>query len=136
LGSHKGIFNFTVGQRKGLSIGGSPQPLYVLRMDAFKNEVIVGPRESLAVNRLTAAFLNWIAIANLQEPQKAKARLRSRQMETPCQIFPLSENSVEVRFDQPQYSAAPGQSIVFYQDDVVLGGGIIQKVSYNKDPAA
>ena len=136
LGSHKGIFNFTVGQRKGLSIGGSPQPLYVLRMDAFNNEVIVGPRESLAVNRLTAAFLNWIAIANLQKPQRAKARLRSRQLETPCQIFPLSENSVEVRFDQPQYSAAPGQSIVFYQDDVVLGGGIIQKVSYNKDPAA
>ena len=136
LGSHKGIFNFTVGQRRGLNIGGSPQPLYVLRIDASKNEVIVGPKESLAVNHLAAGFVNWIAIKNLQKPQKAKARLRSRQLETPCEIIPLSENSVEVSFDQPQYSAAPGQSIVFYQEDVVLGGGIIQKVFYNKDLSA
>ncbi len=129
LGSHQGIFNFTVGQRKGLNIGGSPQPLYVLRIDALHNDVIVGPRESLAVDRLTAGFLNWVAIENLQKPMQAKARLRSRQLETQCEIFPLSENSIEVKFDQSQYSAAPGQSIVFYQEDVVLGGGIIQKVS-------
>ena len=133
LGSHNGIFNFTVGQRKGLNIGGSPQPLYVLRIDALNNDVIVGPKESLAVDRLTAGFLNWIAIENLQKSQKTRARLRSRQLETQCEIFPLDEKTVEVRFEQSQYSAAPGQSIVFYQEDVVLGGGIIQIVSYNKE---
>jgi tRNA-specific 2-thiouridylase len=133
LGSHSGIFNFTVGQRKGLSIGGSPQPLYVLRIDALHNDVIVGPKESLAVGRLTAGFLNWIAIESLKEPTRAKARLRSRQVETLCEIIPLADTSVEVRFDQPQLSAAPGQSIVFYQEDVVLGGGIIQKVNHGQE---
>ena len=129
LGSHQGIFNFTVGQRKGLNIGGSPQPLYVLRIDALNKDVIVGPKQSLEVDRLTAGFLNWIAIENLQKPMKAKARLRSRQLETSCEVFPLDEKTAEVRFEQPQYSAAPGQSIVFYLEDVVLGGGIIQKVA-------
>ena len=133
LGSHQGIFNFTVGQRKGLNISGSLQPLYVLRIDALNNDIIVGSKESLAVDQLTAGFLNWISIENLQKPIKAKARLRSRQLETPCEIFPLNEKTVEVRFEQPQYSAAPGQSIVFYKEDVVLGGGIIQKVTYNKE---
>jgi tRNA-specific 2-thiouridylase len=128
LGNHQGIFNFTVGQRKGLNIGGGSRPLYVLRIDAQNNDVIVGPKESLAVNHLTAGFLNWIAIETLQKPMKARARLRSRQLETLCEISPLKENSLEVKFDQPQYTAAPGQSIVFYQEDVVLGGGIIQKV--------
>jgi tRNA-uridine 2-sulfurtransferase len=133
LGSHSGIFNFTVGKRKGLSIGGSPQPLYVLRIDALHNDVIVGPKESLAVSRLTAGFLNWIAMEGIQKPTLAKARLRSRQVETLCEIFPLTKTSVEVRFEQPQFSAAPGQSIVFYQEDVVLGGGIIQKGFHDQE---
>jgi tRNA-specific 2-thiouridylase len=133
LGSHQGIFNFTVGQRKGLNIGGSTQPLYVLSIDALNNDVIVGPKESLAVDRLTAGFLNWIVIKNIQKPTQAKARLRSRQVETLCEIVPLTKTRIEVRFEQPQYSAAPGQSIVFYQEDMVLGGGIIQKVILNQE---
>jgi tRNA-specific 2-thiouridylase len=107
--------------------------LYVLRIDALHNDVIVGPKESLAVGRLTAGFLNWIAIESLKEPTRAKARLRSRQVETLCEIIPLADTSIEVRFDQPQLSAAPGQSIVFYQEDVVLGGGIIQKVNHGQE---
>lgn len=133
LGSHTGIFNFTVGQRRGLNIGGSPQPLYVLRIDADYNDVIVGPRQSLAVSRLTASRLNWIAFEKLEKQLKTKARLRSRQSEESCQVIPLEQDLVEIRFDHPQFSAAPGQSIVFYRDDVVLGGGIINKVTLNLD---
>lgn len=128
LGVHGGIHHFTVGQRRGLNLGGSPQPLYVLRIDAQNNNVIVGPKDSLAVRQLTASRLNWIAVEGINEPLKARARLRSRQAEEPCEVLPLGADRVEVRFDQPQYSAAPGQSVVFYDNDLVVGGGIIQRV--------
>jgi tRNA-uridine 2-sulfurtransferase len=129
LGSHTGIHHFTVGQRHGLKIGGSGQPLYVLRIDAVLNDVIAGPRQSLAVQQLTAIRLNWIAFDGLEQPIKARARLRSRQAEAACEILPMGTDLIEVRFEQPQYSAAPGQSVVLYQEDAVLGGGIIQKVN-------
>jgi len=134
VGSHDGIHHFTVGQRRGLNLGGSPQPLYVLRIDAQNNEVIVGPKDSLAVSQLTARRLNWISIEEIKEPLKARARLRSRQVEEPCEVLPLGADRVEVRFDQPQYSAAPGQSVVFYNDELVVGGGIIQKVVSDGQP--
>lgn len=133
VGSHDGIHRFTVGQRRGLNLGGSAQPLYVLRIDAQTNEVIVGPKKRLAVRRLIASQLNWIAIKGINEPLKARARLRSRQAEELCEVMTLGGDQVEVRFDQPQYSAAPGQSVVFYQDEVVVGGGIIQKVLSDDD---
>ena len=126
LGFHEGIINFTIGQRKGISIGGSKEPLYVLRIDAQKNQVVVGPREQLAVDELTAVFPNWIAFKTLDAKLEAFARLRSHQKEVPCVISPVNDNAVKVRFLLPQYSATPGQSIVFYIADMVLGGGIIQ----------
>jgi len=126
LGFHGGIINFTIGQRKGISIAGSKEALYVLRIDAQKNQVVVGPKERLAVDRLTAIFPNWIGFYKLETEIKANARLRSHQKEVPCIIYPANENAVEVQFSQPQLSATPGQSIVFYQDELVLGGGIIQ----------
>lgn len=126
LGHHEGIINFTIGQRKGISIGGSKEPLYVLRIDAQKNQVVVGPKERLAVDSLTAIFPNWIAFDKLVDQMEVNARLRSHQKEVPCIIAPANEGSVEVRFSLPQFSATPGQSIVFYQGDVVIGGGIIQ----------
>lgn len=126
VGQHEGIFHFTVGQRRGLKLGGSPQPLYVLRIDAANNDVIVGPKESLAVKRLSAGWLNWIAMEKLKSPLKVNARLRSRQAEAACEIIPVGEDEVEVSFEEAQYSAAPGQSVVFYEEDKVLGGGIIR----------
>jgi len=127
LGNHNGISHFTVGQRRGLNLGGSPQPMYVLRINAVNNDVIVGPKQSLAVRCLTANRLNWIAFEHLQEPLKARARLRSHQAEEPCEIIPLAADQVEVHFDTPHYSAAPGQSVVFYINEIIIGGGIIQK---------
>lgn len=126
LGFHNGIINFTIGQRKGLSIGGNKEPLYVLRIDPQNNQVVVGPKEQLAVDRLTAIFPNWIAIERLNDPMEMNARLRSHQKEVPCIISPSNEGAVEVQFLKPQFSATPGQSIVFYHEDVVIGGGIIQ----------
>ncbi len=126
LGYHDGIINFTIGQRKGISIGGSKEPLYVLRINGQNNQIVVGPKEKLAVDCLTAFYANWIAFERLGGKILANARLRSHQKEITCEIFPKDGTSVEVRFKIPQYSATPGQSIVFYQDDEVLGGGIIQ----------
>jgi tRNA-specific 2-thiouridylase len=128
LGHHDGIINFTIGQRKGISIGGSKEPLYVLRIDVQENQIVVGPKDRLAVDRLTAFYLNWISIDKLDDEMEASARLRSHQKEIPCVITPKDGTSVEVQFALPQFSATPGQSIVFYQDDVVIGGGIIQSI--------
>ena len=89
LGFHDGIINFTIGQRKGLSIGGSKEPLYVVRIDALKNQVVVGLKERLAVDRLTAIFPNWIAFDKLENQMEVNARLRSHQKEVPCIIFPV-----------------------------------------------
>jgi len=126
LGFHVGIINFTIGQRKGISIGGNKEPLYVLCIDPLNNQVIVGPKERLAVDRLTAIFPNWISIESLNGTMDVNARLRSHQKDVPCIITPSNEGAVEVQFLLPQFSASPGQSIVFYQSDVVIGGGIIQ----------
>jgi tRNA-specific 2-thiouridylase len=126
LGRHHGIINFTIGQRKGINIGGSKEPLYVLRIDANKNQIVVGPKEKLAVDSLTAFYLNWIAIEKLEGQLEVKARLRSHQKEISCVVSPKGSDFVDVQFMTPQFSATPGQSIVFYQDDIVFGGGIIQ----------
>jgi len=126
LGRHHGIINFTIGQRKGINIGGSKEPLYVLRIDANKNQIVVGPKEKLAVDSLTAFYLNWIAIEKLEGQLEVKARLRSHQKEISCVVSPKGGDFVDVQFMTPQFSATPGQSIVFYQDDIVFGGGIIQ----------
>jgi tRNA-specific 2-thiouridylase len=126
LGRHKGIIHYTIGQRKGISIGGSKEPLYVLRIDTKKNQIVVGQKDRLAVDRLTAIFMNWIAFDQLTGKLEVSARLRSHQKEISCSIFPKDDGSVDVIFSTPQYSATPGQSIVFYQNDLVLGGGIIQ----------
>ena len=130
LGEHHGIVNFTIGQRKGLNIGGSAQPLYVLRIDALSNNIIVGPKTYLAVDRLTAFKVNWIAFEELDSPLKVNARLRVHQKEISCNIYPNGDDSFEVRFDTPEFSATPGQSIVFYQGDIVIGGGIIQNIHH------
>ncbi len=128
LGEHNGIINFTIGQRKGLNIGGSVQPLHVLRKDALTNNIIVGPKKYLAVDRLIAFKANWIAFEKLEGPLKVNARLRAHHKEISCVIKSLYDGSIEVKFDEPQFSAAPGQSVVFYQDDTVIGGGIIKDI--------
>jgi tRNA-specific 2-thiouridylase len=126
LGTHWDIGSFTLGQRKGLRIGGLKEPLYVIAIDPLSGDVTIGPKESLAVHGLTAGMLNWIAVEKLESSLQATARCRSRQEESKCLIHPADTGTVTVDFSQPQHSATPGQSIVFYQGEKVLGGGIIQ----------
>ena len=124
LGRHKGIAYYTVGQRRGLGVS-HPRPLYVVGFDIGKSAVIVGTSERLWSDELVAEKVNWISIKKLREPLQVKARIRYKHEESPATISPLDDGAVRVRFDKPQRAIAPGQSVVFYNGDVVVGGGMI-----------
>ena len=126
LGTHKGIWNYTVGQRKGIGVS-STEPLYVLELRKETNEVVIGPANKTFKKSLTAVNLNWIAIDSLTQERKASAKIRSTQQPVPVTLTP-KDDKVIVTFDDLQKSIAIGQSAVFYDDDVVLGGGIIESV--------
>ena len=128
LGQHKGIWNYTIGQRKGIGIS-APEPLYVLELRKDTNEVVVGFADKTFKKLLIANDLNWIAIDKLTEPVKCQAKIRSTQQPVDVEIKPHGDDEVEVNFDDMQKSIAIGQSAVFYDDDIVLGGGIIKSVS-------
>ncbi|MBF0484339.1 MAG: tRNA 2-thiouridine(34) synthase MnmA [Candidatus Omnitrophica bacterium] len=127
-GKHDGIIHYTIGQRKGLSIGGLKEPLYVIRLDACKNQVIIGPQKDLLSSKLIARDLNWIAIPSLDKSMRVKAKIRLHHPEADCIITPEGNGQVKVEFNEPQKSISPGQSIVFYEGDTVIGGGIIDLV--------
>ena len=128
LGHHKGIWNYTIGQRKGIGVS-APEPLYVLELRKDTNEVVIGPADKTFKKSLIAEDLNWIAIDNLKEHIKCKAKIRSTQQPTPVEIIPVGDNAVKVIFDDMQKSIAIGQSAVFYNEDTVLGGGVIKSVT-------
>lgn len=128
LGTHKGIWNYTIGQRKGIGVS-STEPLYVLELKKESNEVVIGPADKTFKKSLIANDLNWIAIEDLKEPKKCQAKIRSTQQPTPVEIRPLQTGEVEVIFDEMQKSIAIGQSAVFYDGNKVLGGGVIKSVS-------
>ncbi|MBE7706625.1 MAG: tRNA 2-thiouridine(34) synthase MnmA [Cyanobacteria bacterium SIG30] len=127
LGKHKGFWNYTIGQRKGLMVS-APEPLYVLKLDADKNEVIVGFKDKTLNHKIIANNLNWIAFEKLEEEIKCLAKIRSTQEATPVLVKPINEEKIEVTFENIQNSIATGQSIVLYKDDLLLGGGIIDEV--------
>lgn len=124
LGKHNGIWNYTLGQRKGLGIA-VRKPLYVIELDKDKNEVVVGFEEDTFNKTLIAGNINWIAVENITGEAKIQVKIRSSQTPKNATIKPLNENDVLVEFDELQKAITPGQSIVFYQYDIVLGGGII-----------
>ncbi|MFU8795993.1 MAG: tRNA 2-thiouridine(34) synthase MnmA [Dehalococcoidia bacterium] len=124
LGQHRGVPYYTVGQRRGLRIGGG-EPLYVIDIDAEANALIVGRKDDLYGDQFTASDVNWIT-DRPTEPIRAKARIRYRHREADATIAPLDGGSVHVRFDEPQMAITPGQAVVFYEDDLVLGGGTIE----------
>ncbi|MEJ2109979.1 MAG: tRNA 2-thiouridine(34) synthase MnmA [Acidobacteriota bacterium] len=126
LGSHDGVHRFTVGQRRGLGIAHS-SPLYVLEIDPAANRIVVGERSELNKKRCRIVKPNWISISELIEPLKVQAKIRSRHPEADAEIIPLDDGSVEVLFEDPQPAVCPGQACVFYQDDVVVGGGWIAR---------
>ncbi|WP_066476944.1 MULTISPECIES: tRNA 2-thiouridine(34) synthase MnmA [unclassified Sphingomonas] len=121
LGEHRGIIHFTVGQRRGLEIGGTHEPLYVLRVDAARREVVVGPKRALAVVAARLTDVNWLGDVGDRAVQ-ADIMVKVRSMARPV---PARIDADRVVFDAPEYGVAPGQAAVFYQDDQVLGGGWI-----------
>ena len=127
LGTHQGIWNYTIGQRKGMGIAYS-EPLYVIRINKEKNEVIVGTRDETYNTGFIVADLNWIAVESLTGPMDVSIKIRSAQKEKDAMIEPLGEGLVKATFFQPNDSITPGQSAVFYKGDTVLGGGVIRSV--------
>ncbi len=125
LGRHKGYFNYTIGQRKGLGIA-YPEPLYVIGIDKEKNEVLIGTKEELYGDCFRAKDLNWISIEKLDKCMNVTAKIRYRHADESAYIEPLEGGEVLVKFEKPQRSITPGQSVVFYNNDIVIGGGIIK----------
>jgi tRNA-specific 2-thiouridylase len=126
LGRHWGILFYTVGQRKGLGIS-AKEPLYVTAIERERNAIVVGSKEKVYRNGLIASGLNWIAIAKLKQPITVKAKIRYRHKEAEAEITPLDKDQVCVRFKEPQMAITPGQAIVFYDGDTVIGGGTIEQ---------
>lgn len=124
VGRHDGVHHFTVGQRKGLGLS-SPIPLYVVGIDAGANTVTVGPREALQRGELTASRVNWIAGKPPAEGTRITAQIRHRHQEAAARLDPIEGDRARVVFDEPQSAVAPGQAVVFYEGDCVLGGGWI-----------
>lgn len=127
LGKHNGIWNYTIGQRKGIGVS-STQPLYVLELKKDTNEVVVGFEDLTLKKSLIANKLNWISIDKLDVKKEFKAKIRSAQTETEVIVNPINNDEVEVEFINLQKSVTPGQSIVFYDGEIIVGGGIIEKV--------
>lgn len=125
LGRHSGIINYTIGQRKGLGLA-APNPLYVIAKDAKSNTVTAGGSSELFSNTLIARELNWIAFEKLTQTLHLYAKTRYSQQEQPCTVSPVDESTVKVIFGSPQRALTPGQSVVFYDGDTVIGGGTIQ----------
>jgi tRNA-uridine 2-sulfurtransferase len=125
IGKHQGIHNYTIGQRKGLGIA-APEPLYVVKLDAVMNRVVVGNRDSGGCLECTVNRLNWVSIAEPSAPISAAVRVRYRSSAVPATIVPLGEARAKLIFAEPQFAITPGQAAVFYDGEVVLGGGIIE----------
>lgn len=125
LGQHQGIWNYTVGQRRGMGIA-AERPLYVLGFNKEKNEVIVGFEEECERSGLIAGDCCWSAIEKLTEPLECEAKIRSSQQPVAVKVTPLENGDIRVNFYHNQKAIAPGQSVVLYQEGVILGGGIIR----------
>ncbi|HEX8215062.1 MAG TPA: tRNA 2-thiouridine(34) synthase MnmA [Allosphingosinicella sp.] len=121
LGQHKGLIHFTVGQRRGLEIGGQPEPLYVIRIEPESRRVVVGPKSALAVGSARLEDVNWLG-----ESQHEGLTAKVRSMARPA---PVSFDGRDIHFEQPEYGVAPGQAAVLYRGDRVLGGGWIDRTA-------
>ena len=124
LGEHRGLIHYTVGQRRGLGLA-LPAPLYVLKLDPEKNEVVLGPNEALFSHEVLVKDVNWIGGEIPEEPFMAQAKIRYSQHMAAAEVFPLPGGGARLHFPEAQRAVTPGQSAVIYQDDEVLGGGII-----------
>ncbi len=124
IGEHRGIQFYTIGQRRGLGIARG-KPLYVIEIDKKNNSIIVGDKEDLFKDELLADKLNWIAIENLNEEVEVTAKIRYLHPEAKAVVSPRGKDTVAVKFKESQSAITPGQAVVFYQDEVLVGGGSI-----------
>ena len=124
LGNHLGQYHYTIGQRKGLGIA-YEYPLYVIKKDVAKNIVYLGPEEALFSKSLLAKDCNFISISSLESPLAVTVKTRYRQKDVPATLTPAENNQVRVTFAEPMRAVTPGQAVVFYQGDYVVGGGTI-----------
>ena len=124
MGKHQGIIHYTVGQRKGLGIAAG-KPVYVSRIDPASNTVTLTDNDALFTDCLTSADFNWVSIPPQSKPLKAKARIRYQHNEQPATLLPERDGGVLIRFDEPQRAITPGQTVVVYDGDIVIGGGTI-----------
>jgi len=127
LGQHHGLPFYTLGQRKGLNVSYS-EPVYVLRADREKNQLIVGPKDQLMTSKAVIYDCNYLAIPELTDPMEVYVRVRYKSALAKATIRPLSKSETEIAFQEPQWGIAPGQSAVFYLDDYVFGGGKFKQV--------
>ena len=137
LGRHEGVVNYTIGQRRGLGIGGRNKdgsaagdndPLYVVRIDPTTNRVLVGPRDALAVDEIRLATLNWLGAEKLSDtPRPVMVKIRNTMAPVSATVRADAVGDVIVRFAEPEYGVSAGQACVFYDGETVLGGGWIQR---------
>ena len=125
LGEHDGIINFTIGQRRGLDLGGRPEALYVVRLDPKSKRGVAGPRDALAVSAVKLNNVNWITPEVLQVRDHCAVKIRSTMEPEAAKIERLADGGCRVTFAQPQYGVSPGQACVVYDGNQVLGGGWI-----------
>lgn len=124
VGKHNGAVGYTIGQRKGLGLA-MGAPVYVCGKDMAANTVTIGPNDALFHTTLVADNWNWISIETLTEPMRVKAKARSRMVEQPATVYPMENGLARVVFDEPQRAITPGQAVVLYDGDIVVGGGTI-----------
>ncbi len=127
IGRHRGSLRYTIGQRRGLGVA-AEHPLYVVAKDMEKHTVTVGPESALYNRELTASDFNWLSIPEPDRPLRVAARTRYRQRENEATVLPLEGSRVLLVFDRPQRAITPGQAVVLYDGDLVLGGGTIEDV--------
>lgn len=125
LGEHEGTYHYTIGQRKGLGVAAAT-PLYVVALDPIKNEVVLGDRTEAHDQECTINQVNWVSLAPTHLPFHAEVQVRYRTVPAPATIIPLEGDRARIVFDEPQFSIAPGQAAVFYRDDLLIGGGLIE----------
>ncbi|MCP4399613.1 MAG: tRNA 2-thiouridine(34) synthase MnmA [bacterium] len=124
IGQHKGTPYYTIGQRRGLGIAAG-EPLYVMAIDPVKNLLVVGKKAELFRDTLRASELNWSAIDRLQRPLHASAKIRYRHKAADVLVRPLNEDTIQLQFTEAQAAITPGQAVVLYDNDTLIGGGII-----------
>lgn len=124
LGRHKGLIRYTIGQRRGIDLS-FDRPKYVIKKDKQSNTITLGDESELFSGSLTIGDINLISVERLTEPMRVAAKTRYKQAEVPATIYPLEHDRIHVEFEKPQRAITPGQAAVFYDGDVVVGGGTI-----------